>query len=173
MNKKGFTLVETIVVIFIFTLLAIGVTTLFTHIFQSSRDDLASLETIDQVRIVTRDFTNEIREASVGMDGSYPITLAEDFQITFNSGSPVHYYLATSTLYKESNGKTVAIQKNIKNTNDPIFYYYNGDYSGTSTPLTSPISINQIKYVKINLEITDLNVTAGASIRNLKTNLGN
>lgn len=173
MNKKGFTLVETIVVIFIFTLLAIGVTTLFTHIFQSSRDRLFAIDNIDQARIVTRDFTNEIRVASVGEDGSYPITLAEDFQIVFNSGSPIRYYLASSTLYKEVAGKKTAVQNNVKNTTHPIFYYYNGDYSGTSTPLTSPISINQIKYVKINLEITDFNVTAGASIRNLKTNLGN
>jgi hypothetical protein len=94
----------------------------------------------------------------------------------------VRYYLATSTLYKEIDGKTSAVQNNIVNNDGRIFYYYDGDYMGSSTPLTQPVSISQIKYVKINFDVlkqdvrnatTTFNVSAGASIRNLKTNLGN
>jgi prepilin-type N-terminal cleavage/methylation domain-containing protein len=190
MKKQGFTLVETIVVIFIFTLLAVGVTTLFTHIFISSNDRLNAIDNIDQSSLVATNFINQIRIASVGNDGSYPIQKADDAEIIFYSNygqadgvvTKVRYYLATSTLYKEIDGKTSAVQNNIVNNDGRIFYYYDGDYMGSSTPLTQPVSISQIKYVKINFDVlkqdvrnatTTFNVSAGASIRNLKTNLGN
>lgn len=202
-NKKGFTLIETIVVIFIFTLLATGVTTLFTHIFINSSNRLAALDNIDQARVVTSNFTNEIRTASVGNDGSGALNQAGDTQIIFYSDygqtsgimARNRYYVATSTLYKGvvlpsgspltynlGTEKIKVLQNNISSSTAQIFYYYDGNYNGSSTPLTQPININDVKYVKINLNILKLNernsttnftVTAGAAIRNLKDNLGN
>jgi prepilin-type N-terminal cleavage/methylation domain-containing protein len=202
-KNRGFTLTETIVVIFIFTLLAIGVTTLFTNIFVNSRERLSSIDNIDQASLVATKFTNQIRVASVGNDGSYPINQAGDTQIIFYSNygqatgtiARVRYYLNKNTLYKGVVIPTgtplsynlgaesiTTVQKDIINFGTPIFYYYNGDYTGSSTPLTQPISINQVKYVQINLDIlkkdtktatTTFTISAGASIRNLKINLGN
>ena len=204
-NKKefGFTLVETIVVIGIFTLLAIGTTSLFTHIFISSQDRLASMDSIDYANAVATDFTNEIRVAKIGIDGAYPIGQADDQEIVFYSGykqnagqiARLRYYLNLNTLYKGvtipsgnplhydlATEKIQTVENNVASTSAPIFYYYDGDYTGSSTALVQPINLNQIKYVKISLDIlkqntrTDTgtyNVTAGASIRNLKTNLGN
>lgn len=193
-KKNGFTLVETIVVISIFTILALGVTTLFSHIFINSRERLVSIDNIDQARLVANNFTNEIRVASVGNDGSYPINQAGDNQIIFYSNygqaagiiSRIRYYSATSTLYKGvtiptgspliynlNTEKITAVQNNMISTTTPIFYYYDGNYTGSSTPLIQPINANQVKYVKINLNLDKENISAGASIRNLKTNLGN
>jgi prepilin-type N-terminal cleavage/methylation domain-containing protein len=204
LNKKnGFTLTETIVVIFIFTLLSVGITTLFTHIFINSRERLISIDNIDQARLVANSFTNEIRVASVGNDGSYPINQAGDNQVIFYSNygqaagiiSRIRYYSATSTLYKGvtiptgspltynlNTEKITTVQNNMISTTTPIFYYYDGNYTGSSTPLTQPVNVNQIKYVRINLNVykqststdnTIFNISTGASIRNLKTNLGN
>jgi prepilin-type N-terminal cleavage/methylation domain-containing protein len=197
-NKKeraGFTLVETIIVIFIFTILALGVSSLFTHIFTSSRDRLSAIDDIDQSRQVTSSFINEIRVASVGNDGSFPITLADDDQVMFfssygqatNTQARIRYYRATSTLYKATviptglpltydlgTEKIVAVQKNLSSTTSPLFYYYDGDYMSTSTALTQPVNLTDIRFIRISLNVDDhYTVSAGASIRNLKDNLGN
>lgn len=206
LKKTGFTLTETIVVIFIFTLLAVGTTNLFTHIFINSQNRLLSLDSIDQAKIVTTNFSNEIRTASVGADGSAPVNQASDYQITFYSDygqatgvvAKIHYYLATTTssiklykavtipsgsplAYNPSDEKILLAQSNIS-TSTPVFYYYDGNYNGSSTPLTQPVNINDIKFVRINLNIlkqTERNSTgtftasAGATIRSLKDNLGN
>jgi len=202
-NNFGFTLTETIVVIAIFTLLALGVTTLFTHIFITSREKTFSLDNLDQARTIANNFTNEIRIASVGNDGAYPITQADDNEIIFYSNykqadgiiARLHYYLAGNTLYKGTvipSGSPLSynltqesikmVQNNILNDGSPIFYYYDGDYTGSSSPLPQPVNVNQIKFIEINLDIlkqatttatTTFNVRAGSSVRNLKENLGN
>ena len=65
---------------------------------------------------------------------------------------------------------------------NPLFSYYDGNYNGSGSPLSQPVNINVIRFVKINLTVlkdvtpnstNTFTVTAGASIRNLKTNLGN
>lgn len=189
-KNKAFTLVETVVTIAIFTILAMGVTTLFTHIFVDSRNKNLTLDDLDRTRLIANTFTNEIRIASVGNDGAYPITQADDTEIIFYSNykqadgiiARFHYYLSDQTLYKgvtlpagdpltyqgasESIG---SVQENIATTSLPIFFYYDGDYTGSSTPLVQPVNINDIKYVRIDI----MGVSAGSSIRNLKENLGN
>jgi prepilin-type N-terminal cleavage/methylation domain-containing protein len=197
-NKKeqaGFTLVETIIVISIFTLLALGVSALFTHIFTSSRERLSAIDDIDQSRQVTNSFINEIRVASIGNDGSFPITLADDDQVVFfsnygqatNTQARIRYYRATTTLYKATlvptgspltydagSEKVVTVQGNLSSSTLPIFYYYDGDYMSTSTALVQPVNLTDIRFIRINLNVGDnYTVSAGASIRNLKDNLGN
>lgn len=201
-KQKAFTLTETIVTIGIFTLLALGVTSLFSHIFINSRNRLGTIDNIDQARAVTTKFTNEIRVASMGVDGSFPIGLANDDQIIFYSSydqdsvSRIRYFASSSTLYKGitapsgspqsynlTQEKISTIQNNLA-TSSRIFYYYDGDFDGTatSTPLSQPVNVNDIKFVRLNLRInnnnsgeinTAIDTSAGASIRNLKNNLGN
>ena len=192
-------------VIAIFTLLSLGVTTLFTHIFISSRERLFSIDNIDHARVVATNFTNEIRIASVGNNGAYPINQADDNQIIFYSNygqatgiiARIRYYISGNSLYKGvvvptgsplaynlAGEKISAVQNNVKNAGLPIFYYYDGDFLGaaSSTPLVQPINVNQIKYVKISFDIynqatstatSTFKVSAGSSVRNLKSNLGN
>lgn len=202
-KKSGFTLVETIVTIFIFSILALGVNTLFTHIYINSRDRLISMDNADYARSVAFNFTNELRVAVTGHDGSFPLNQAGDNQIIFYSNykqadglvARFRYFLATSTLYKGvvtpsgsplsynlAQEKITAIQNNIVSTGGPIFYYYDGNYTGTSSPFTQPVNVNQVKYVRLSLNIlkqdqkvsaSTFTVSAGTSIRSLKTNLGN
>ena len=202
-NSTGFTLVETIVVIFIFTLLAVGVTTLFTHIFVSSRDRLSSLDNVDQARLLATNFTNEIRVATTGQTGAFALGQADNTQIIFYSNygqsagviARLRYYLTGSLLYKgvtlpTGNPLTYNLaqeqvqvkQADVINNGQPLFYYYDGNYMGSSTPLVQPVNVNQVKYVQLNLNIlkktttaatSTFNVRAGSSIRNLKDNLGN
>ncbi len=189
--------------VFVFTILMAGASALFISIFRTSTQQSLVIDTADQARKVVFNFTNELRSASSGNEGSYPLNLASTSQIIIFSsygavGQNIHrirYFVATSTLYKGvvvptgnplvynlGSEKVVAVQKGLANGSVPVFYYYDGNYGGTSTPLSQPVNINQVKFVKMNLVLlkqdtknatTTYPISAGGSIRNLKTNLGN
>jgi hypothetical protein len=94
--------------------------------------------------------------------------------VTKPTGSPAAYDLDTETVTLQ--------QSDVANGSDPLFYYYDDSYNGvTDNPLSSPVSVTAVKFVKMNLAIykrgragstATYNVTASGAIRNLKTNLG-
>jgi type II secretory pathway pseudopilin PulG len=206
-NKKnflgGFTLLETLVTIFVFTLLMGGISILFKTVFTTSTRQTLAINIADQARKVTFNFTNEVRNATTGNDGAYPINLADDSQFIFfsrygASGTAVNrirYYVSSNTLYRGvvapgggsptynlSTEVVRPVQIGLANGSVPAFYYFNDTYAGTTTPLVQPVNINQIKFVKINLVLlkqdtggtaSTFTVNAGTTIRNLKINLGN
>jgi len=95
--------------------------------------------------------------------------------ITVPSGSPASYNLA--------NEKVSAILPHVSgNGTSTVFFYYGGTYAGTSSPLSQPVNVNQVTYVGMTLAVqlqevigatTTSVISTGATIRNLKTNLGN
>ncbi len=208
-NKKrvklvhGFTLIETMVTIFIFTILALGASALMKNIIIDSKQELLSLDNADRARLVAFNFTNELRSASVGVDGSYPITQASSSQIIFYSSygnstglvNRIRYFISGTELkkgvvtpsgnplsYSASPEIIKTIGTGINNMSTPLFYYYDSSYDGDSSPLNQPVNIPSIKYVRINMIILKLSsrnststfvINTGSSIRNLKTNLGN
>jgi prepilin-type N-terminal cleavage/methylation domain-containing protein len=199
----GFTLIETLTVIFIFSILVLGISELSKVIFKDIKQNMSSLGDLDNARAVASNFTNEIRTASYGNDGGYPLYQVNNSQIIFYSNygqsngivAKIRYFLVDDTLkkgiiiptgsplnYNSSLEKIITIQDDITNGNTPIFYYYNGNYEGSSStsPLSQPVNVNQVKYILIKMNILKENtnlsddaftVSAGASIRNLKTNL--
>jgi prepilin-type N-terminal cleavage/methylation domain-containing protein len=199
-SKKGFTLVEVIVTIFIFSLLAVGLVALVSNMFTNSNKQSLLLSGSDQARKVANGFTNEMRNATIGNTGAYSIGQADNQTLVFYSNidnapdiERIRYFVQSGTLrkgitkyaggtYNPASETVTTVQNDLGNGATPVFYYYDGDYDGTTeTPLAQPVNINQIKYVKINLMIINrggqtntrtYNVTAGAAVRNLKTNLG-
>jgi prepilin-type N-terminal cleavage/methylation domain-containing protein len=204
--QSAFTLIETLLVIAVFTILAFGVNTLVSYMFMNSINRTNSLGNIDTAGIVATNFINEIRDASVGNDGGYPLNQASTTQIIFytNYGqsagilAKIRYFISGTTLkkgvtiptgtplaYNSAQEKISTVQNGLVSTSTTaIFYYYDGNYSGsTSTPpLTQPVNVTQVKYILMTLTIlkkdTNLStstfiVNAGASVRSLKTNLGN
>ena len=193
----GFTLIEALVAVTIFTMLMVGVTLMLKDVFYTFTQKSLALDNIDSARSVSFAFTNEIRNAAYGVDGSYPLNQASTSQIIFfstygasgNNVNKIRYYIATSTLYKgvtvptgSSYGSeaTSSILTGLSTTT--IFSYYDGNYAGTSTPLSQPVNLNNIKFVQINLVVTKQDVrnatttffvSAGSAMRNLKINLGN
>jgi prepilin-type N-terminal cleavage/methylation domain-containing protein len=201
--KKGFTLIETLVTIAIFIVLMGGIAMIFKTVFSDTAQQQLALGTIDQARIAEFNFTNEIRNSGYGSDGSYPLNQAGDSQIIFyssygsNAGTinRLRYFASSTALYKgviiptgsplsynSNSEKITLVQGGLANGNTPEFYYYDGNYTSTSSPFAQPINVNQVKFVKISLVLqkqdtrtgtSTFPVNAAASMRNLKTNLGN
>jgi prepilin-type N-terminal cleavage/methylation domain-containing protein len=202
-RQAGFTLIETLLTIFIFGLLMMGTTLMIKDIFSVSDQQNGILSNTNQATIISSAFANELRNATYGANGAYPINQATDNQLIFYSTTPsgngtvsqIRYYLSGNTLYKGITNpggsplsyvgqteKITTLATQMSMGSNPLFYYYDGTYNGTGNPLTQPVNINAIRFIKINLIVekdvtpTDnstFTVTAGASIRNLKTNLGN
>jgi prepilin-type N-terminal cleavage/methylation domain-containing protein len=198
----GFTLIEVIVTIAIFTIISMGVIALISELFSNSQRQSSLLVGSDQARKIGFWLVTELRNACMGVDGSYSVGTASDQAITFysdndNDGSveKIRYYIQNQKLFKgttEPQGsvynpaqeKNVAVLDDLANGNlgQPIFYYFDGTHDGTTdNHLTQPINVTQVKFVKVNLIVykkggfvntSTYTVTAGAAIRNLKTNLG-
>ena len=202
-KQSGFTLIETILTIFIFGILMAGTTLMIRDIFKVNEQQTGILSNANQATIISSNFANEIRNAAYGANGAYPINQATDNQIIFFSTvagtngtvSKIRYYISGNTLYKgvtnpggsplTYNGQTetvTALSTQMSIGASPLFYYYDGTYNGSGNPLANPVNINAVRFVKINLVIlkgiesnssATFSISAGASIRNLKTNLGN
>ncbi|OGZ62900.1 MAG: hypothetical protein A2812_01525 [Candidatus Staskawiczbacteria bacterium RIFCSPHIGHO2_01_FULL_36_16] len=202
-KNKGFTLIELIISIAVFAVLMFVVVGLFLKVFSNPEKNLMAIEVIDQGRIAASVFSNEIRNAATGNDGSYPLNQAGDSQIIFYSNynsagtavNRIRYYFLNNNLYKgvivpsgdplsynPAFETITALLTDLKNESEPVFYYYDGDYGGSSDPLSQPINLNEVKFIKINLILprhsTESNdavflIDSGAAIRNLKDNLGN
>ena len=201
--EAGFTLIELIVAISGFSLIVWGLIALFSNIFVFSNQQSGLLADTDQARRLAFQIAQEIRNGKTGADGAYVLNSAGDQQIIYFSPNAdndasierIRYFIQNGKLYKgvtEYNGvtyniateQTVIVQNDLANGASPVFYYYDGNYTGTSsqTSLVQPVNVTQVKFVKVSLRIynkagvkntNSYTVTASAAIRNLKTNLGN
>ncbi|MDR3519375.1 MAG: type II secretion system protein [Candidatus Pacebacteria bacterium] len=202
-KKSGFTLVETLVTIAIFSILMIGITLMIQNIFTVSEQQNGILSNTNQATIIASTFVNELRNATYGANGAYPINQATSNQLIFFSTTPknngtvsqIRYYISGNTLYK---GITNPAGNPLSYVGQPetitplliqmsmggnsLFSYYDGNYNGSGNPLTQPVNINVVRFIQINLTVlkdatrngtSTFSVTSGASLRNLKTNLGN
>lgn len=201
-NEKGFTLIELLVSIFGFVVLMLGIMALIGNIFTVNRQQGTLLENQDQARKAVASIMFELRNAVISNTGAYPIVEASAQQLTFYSDidggldvERVRYFLQNGSLmkgivkptgnpftYNFGSETVTTILKNVANGNNPLFYYYDGSYTGvTDTYLTQPVNVTAVKLVKANLSVylkggvTNTNsytVTAIGTVRSLKTNLG-
>lgn len=83
--KKGFTLIETIVAIFIFVL-AMGATSAFVILaYRTQSYAFQQARAISEARRGVEQMVKEIREAKLGDDGSFVIEKATDYEFIFYS----------------------------------------------------------------------------------------
>jgi prepilin-type N-terminal cleavage/methylation domain-containing protein len=175
-NKKGFSLPELLVTVAILTVVGLIAFKFQGDIFYLNgvlQDDVSAHE---ETRRVIKQFTTELRSASLGSDGSYPIALASSTSISFftdadNNGirEKITYYVSSGSLKKSvvvptgsplsysttSLGTVTTVISALGATTTPIFSYYSKSYDGTasSTALATPVDIPSIRLVKITLSI--------------------
>lgn len=202
-NTKGFTLIEVVVGIALFSILSIGVISLVSFLIRGTSQQGVLLSDQDQTRKLTSQIMNELRNATYSQTGSYPLFQAGDQQIVFYSNADfdatierIRYYVQNGNLYKGvvdptgnppvydlATEKITTVQSDLANGASPVFYYYTGSYNGvTDNPLTQPVNVTQVSFIKVSIKIFNkaglkntntYTITNGGAIRNLKTNLGN
>ena len=196
---RGFTLVETILTIFIFSLMMGGITFFARNIFYLNNIASSSLSVEFETRKVLKPMANELRSASPSSLGSYPLEALATSSITFYSDldgnglkERVRYFLSSGKLkkgvitpsgsplaYSGTEVVTTVVNDVINSTSTPIFEYYNTYYDGTTSSLAQPVAISVVRLIKVTIVVdTDVGrplkaktVTTQVSLRNLKDNL--
>jgi len=192
-------LLEIALVIAIFSMM-IGIIGKFSRdIFYFDSVFKGGLTSYDDARKILQPIASEIRSASPSSLGSYPIEKASNTEFVFftdtnNDGikERIRYFLLGDVLkrgtitptgsplqYISSNEKITEIVHGVTNGATPIFSYYDSNYNGSTTPLSQPVSIINVRLVKIVLVIdadpnrppASVTVTTQVNIRNLKDNL--
>lgn len=80
---EGFTFIEALMVVAVFALLMGAVGGLVLSSYKSYRHMWDQITAVSEARRGVREMVKEIREASMGEDGSYPIAKAEDKEFIF------------------------------------------------------------------------------------------
>lgn len=197
-NNNGFTLVEILVAMGIFVFLAAATVTLFLSSWRYNGIIWEQLKTQNEGRKTSQDFVNELRTASPSSIGAYPIEAASGTAITFYSNidtdslrERIHYFLSGRNLkrgvikptgnpltYNLLNEVVTDVAHDVANTSTAIFYYYDGNYSGSEAPLSSPVNVTKIRMVKMTLQLDEdphltpvpFFIESKGLLRNLKDN---
>jgi type II secretory pathway pseudopilin PulG len=194
-NERGMSLVEVIIAMGIMILFSFVIPEIFLSSFRSQKIVFDQLEAQRQGRRTLQDFVNEFRASSYSSIGAYPIEVASTTEIVFYSNLDNNGYIEKIRYYRDGRnlikGVTVptgtplayfpqdevtSTVVDIINNTSSIFYYYDKNISSSSTPLSYPIDITSIRFVKMSLRIDKnpttspiaLMVEGSASIRNLK-----
>ena len=198
-NSKGYTIAELMISIAILSLLAYTISIFQRDIFSLNFSAQNNLSAQLDARHVLRQMVSELREASPSSLGAYPINVAGTSTIVFytdvnNDGlkDKIRYFLTGSTLkrgmvvptgspltYNDANEKLTSVVSNIVNgTSTPIFTYYDSSYTGTTSPLSQPVTVSAIRLVQIKAIIdkdsqkspSSITVMTDVTLRNLKDN---
>jgi len=200
-KNNGFTLVETLVVVSIFVILVLVLTSFQRDLWVQNSFVQNSLVAESEARGALKNFIAELRAASPGNDGSYPITLASSTAMTFFTDldhdglrERVRYFMQSGSLmkgvteptgapytYLDTNEKLQTAVHSVTNAGSGIFGYYSDSYDGTasSSPLSFPVDISGVRLVKATISInarsgsssTAMTFQSQVTIRNLKDNL--
>lgn len=194
--KKGFSIAELIISIFIISILSISIGNFTRDIFFLNSALSGGMNAQLDARHLVKVAVAELREASPSNLGAYPISLASSTGITFysdinNDGlkDRIRYFLSGKTIkrgvvvpsgnpltYNDSDEKlSTLISDVVASSTLPIFQYY----SGSEVQLIQPVVVSNVRLVKITVIIdADPNhppapiiVTSQVSIRNLKDNI--
>jgi len=181
----GFTFIELLVGMVILTILAGAVLTLQYIIGQNQVSVFRNYLTVEDTNSIVSAFSRELRNATNGANGSYPLITLSDQEIIFYSDynfdgkverirytvngtllekgiiepttPPVSYPLAS----ERKKNLTTSVQNGIT----PVFYYYNKNWpqDTVNNPLALAMRLADTQLIKISLT---LNTKANDPIRN-------
>ncbi len=192
MRTRAFTLIETIVTIAIFAVVLFSITSLIIYFYRTNTFVLQQTSAVESSSIGVTDAMKDLREASYGANGAYPVVSASDTSVTFyvdvkGNGvvDRVRYWLSGTVLYK---GVTIPtgnplsyvgqsesvtnIATDIHNGTTPLFRYYNS----SGTELASPINVMNIASINTTVTVNidpnrapnNFTLSVGATLRNLR-----
>ncbi len=194
--SRGFTMLETLVAISVFTLASIVVFMFVRQGYQVQRFTFEGERAISSVQRGIETVVKELREVVPSGLGAYPIERADHNELIFfvdfdrdNAVERVRYYIEGTKLKKGIIEPTAnptsypTANEGVRNGefNMHTFKYYNGDWPGdnVNNPLTPPANPTLVKHVAIQLRIdiipyqspAQIDIRSEVSLRNLKENL--
>ncbi len=191
-TQRGFTLLETIIVLGIFSMLIIVLMNLFINGVKLFPFVFKQNESVNSAEYGVHMMVREIRNASMGDNGNYTLEMANDNVLIFYSDvdldgkvERIRYFIENEEFkkgvikptgapaqYLTENETVSTIAKNIKNNATPVFYYYDGN----NNVLPTEAILTQTKMIKVRLELgmegrENYILESYTQIRNLKINL--
>ena len=198
---RGFTLIETIVVIVIFTLALGAVFGLIVMAYRVQGYTWQQSQAIEEARRGVETMVKEIREARTGEDGSYTINKTEDKEFGFYSDidrdldiEKVRYFIegdpdslegalfkkgvinpvGIPATYPTSSEIVTTLAKYIRNS-PPIFRYFDENGNELPSPARRKDTTLMQVYLIINVDRNrapqNFELKSDVQIRNLKRNL--
>ena len=193
--NKGFTLLETIVTIAVFTLMMGAVSWSIVSFYRTNSYIIQQSLAIDSARRGIETMVREIKEATYSDTGAYPIAGVAQQSLVFFSDidkdsnvEKVRYFLdganfkkgeieasGNPPVYQSGNETIIVLSDSVRNGGRTIFTYY--DNSGNE--ITNLTQIASIALIKVNLIInvdenrapSEFTLYSTSQLRNLKTNL--
>ncbi len=197
--RRGFTLVESLIVISLFTILSFAITYAVAQIYKLNSVTIEQANEIEFARRGLLTWVRDAREMTFAANGAFPLVRAENHLVGFYSDIDkdlsveyVEYVLATTTFRKftyEATGtppvystttvaRTEILSEYIQNLlqSQTTFRYY--DVSGVL--INNPQSrISDIRYITMNIIVNidparspgEFMLQGGATPRNLKDNI--
>jgi type II secretory pathway pseudopilin PulG len=196
-NTQGFTLVETVVTVFIFTLVMTAVLESISTFYRYNAYSIAQAYQVDHARRGIEILVRDTREMTFADDGTFPLAVMEPHRMGFysdidrdDSVEYVEYTLATTTLTKKIYGATGSppvyattsesvhvLSEYVQNINQATstFFYYNEN----GTQATTSSAITDIVYIGLQIIVNidpvrdpgQFMLRSSAALRNLKENL--
>lgn len=196
----GFTLLELIIALAIFSLIVAGVVTFSLYYLNSYSFSFAETQAVNQAQNALTMMLREIREARMSEDGAWPLFLLTETELSFYSdvtndgmSDKVRYFIEGSQLkkgvieptgnpiaYLPENEKIKAVAEFVDSAGGPLFIYYNGDWPADqiNNPLVASERLLNTRYIEIYLKINinpntvePYELRSGVQLRNLKDNL--
>ena len=201
MNRSsGFTLIEVVTAIGIFTIIAGAVSLFESNIFSYNRSATGSLTTVQDAQVILKTISRDIRMSSQGSDGSYALQTAATNTLQFFSDingdglkERIRYSLIGQKLYRtvlvpagsplaySGTESTSTILTDVVNDSSvPVFSYFDGTYAGSTTgALSQPVSVSAVRLIQVSLKldadskhaVSARTYVADVTLRNLKDNL--
>ncbi len=198
-HKSGFTLVEVLVALSMFAMISVAVGWFVIQSLRSTDIIWDQLDSQNDGRAILEQFVDDVRRAEPSSVGGYPIESASSSEFIFFANidndigrERVRIFLDGTNIKKgvvqpsgdplgyagEETFVTVATYAVNTAVGTPLFEYYDETYPVTSTPLTVPDDLTDIRIVRMQIELekdpdktpVPLHVEAVAGIRNLKQN---
>lgn len=192
------TLVELVVIIGIYTLLLLVITSSISELYRLNSYSIAQAGEIDNARRGMTEWNRDAKEMTTAEDGNYPLAVIDEHRFGYYSDTDqddaveyVEYVLATTTLtkytYNPSGSPAVydlttpdtekILSLYVQNINQGTSTFFYFDNAGTQLSSTSPI-IN-VKYIKAQLIVNidpvrspgEFMLRSSLAPRNLKDNL--
>lgn len=196
--QAGLTLIETIVVISIYTLLMLAITYSVTELYRTNAYAIAQAEEVESARRGMTQWNRDAKELTTGEDGNYPVAIIEPHRFGYYSDIDrddaveyVEYELSSTTLYKytyKATGNpptydfstpdvTEILSEFVNNIDQgvPSFRYFAND----GTELNAASSIIEVRYIQAQIIVNidplrnpgEFMLRSSLAPRNLKDNL--